>query len=88
MFPELFLTGATRDDVYLEILKVLGIAISALASSWALYLANKNRKTTDRVERQIGKRRKTVRRTDHRGQDPKITIVEDRRESPDDRERE
>lgn len=83
MIPELLLQGSTRDDVWVEIIKLVGIIISACASSFALWIANRNRKTTKRVERKVDTKRAAVRRTETRGQDPTVTIVEDRREPRD-----
>jgi hypothetical protein len=79
LLPEVFLNGTTRDDVYIELIKLGGILVSALASSFALWIANKNRKTTKRVETKVDRKRKSVRRTDSPGDDPTVTIVEDRR---------
>lgn len=56
--------GATNADVYLELIKTIGIGISAGASCFALWIAHRNQKQGARIERKVERRRREVRRED------------------------
>lgn len=76
--PEVLFTNypTNRDDVILEVVKVIGIAISAAASCFALWVAQKNSRTGQRIERNTARRRRQVRREDHPNGEHNVVIEE------------
>lgn len=82
--PELLLSDTTQYDVWVELFKMAGIAVSSAASLVGLILIRRDHRATRRVERKVDRKRHAVRRTDLQGDDPRVTIVEDRRKSRDD----
>jgi hypothetical protein len=55
-------TGA---DIVLELVKVMGIIVSAVAAMYCAKVANENRRTTLRVEDKVDRKRERVRKADH-----------------------
>lgn len=80
-----FLHGATAvsiglsESVQLELVKTAGVVVASLTSSFAAWLAYKNRNTVKNVERKVERKRRAVRDADNE----QVLVLEDQRsESP------
>lgn len=77
-FLLLVLLVVTRNDIYLEIVKTVGITVSAIASLGAVYLASRTHRSAQRVENQVARRRVEVRSEDTPGDEPPRVVIEER----------
>jgi hypothetical protein len=76
LLPEFLLGDTSSADVYVELVKTAGIAISAFASVAAVYLARGGRRTAERVEHKVNQRRHEVRHEDDPEGETRIVIEE------------
>lgn len=65
LLPEAVISsGATTGDVVLEVVKTIGIIVSAVAAMYCAKIASENRRATRRVEHKVDRKRERVRHTD------------------------
>lgn len=70
---------ASRNDVYVEVIKTVGIIVSACASLAAVVMATRAQRELARIEGKVDIRRREVRAEDTPGDEPPRVIIREER---------